>query len=107
MLTRRRNADDDRHAPALVRRLQGSAHRVDVANALKGVVHATIGHIHDHLLDGTGVFGRINTVGCAQLTGHFKLVFVEVNGNDSGGFGHHSTLDHAQSNPTAAKHSHS
>src|SRR5579872_4333191 len=46
------NANDDRLSPALVAALERSAHDVDVANTLEGIVRAAIGHVDDDLLNG-------------------------------------------------------
>src|SRR5690606_5207043 len=45
------HTDDGRLTPALVAALQCRPHQLDVAHAFEGVVHPTVGHLHDHLLD--------------------------------------------------------
>jgi len=46
-----RDPDDDALAPAAVAGLQGRAHEVDVADALKGVVQAAVSHLNQYLVD--------------------------------------------------------
>ena len=49
------DADDDALAPALVAAFQRRAHHVDVADAFEREVHAAVGQLDDHVLDGTVV----------------------------------------------------
>ena len=52
------DTDDDALAPALVTHAERIAHHLDVADALEGVVDATVGNVHDQLLDHDALAGR-------------------------------------------------
>ena len=65
-LPRTGHDDDDALPPAPVGALQRSAHDIDVANALKAVVHAPAGHLHNHLLNGALVVFGVDAIGRAR-----------------------------------------
>lgn len=46
------NSNDDTFSPSFVASLQGCPHDLNISNALEGVVTTTIGHLHQHFLDG-------------------------------------------------------
>ena len=100
------HANDHGFAPALVTALQRRTHHVHVPNALEGVVHTAIGELHNHILNRITVLGGIDEVGGTELTGHGFLVVVQVDGNDALRLGHHSPLDHRQSNAAETKYGH-
>lgn len=60
------HADDRRLAPALVAALKGGAHHLNVADALKGVIHPAFGELEDHLLDRSVELAGIDAVGGAE-----------------------------------------
>ncbi len=105
-LTGARHTDDDGFTPALVTTLKGGAHDLGIANTLKGIVHAAIGQIDDHVLDGLVVFGWVDELGRTQHTRHLKLVLVQIHRDDTRGAGHDRALDHAQTDTTQTKHGH-
>src|SRR5690606_15247924 len=88
LLPRAGDADDHRLAPALVRTLQRGAHQLHVAHAFEAVVHATIGHLDDDLLDRLVVILRVDEIGGAQLLGDGELRRGEVDGDDAAGAPH-------------------
>ncbi|MNZ79637.1 hypothetical protein D3C78_982470 [compost metagenome] len=65
-LARTGDTDDDRFAPALVAALQSSSHQLDVADTFKRIVHATIGELDNHVLDGLVIVLGIYEVGRAE-----------------------------------------
>src|SRR5471032_2317449 len=98
--------NDHRLAPTLVAALQGRAHQLHIADALEGKVHAAVGQVDDHVLDGAVVVFRVDAVGGAQLPGDFKLGRVDVDGNDATGLGFHRADDGRQANAAEAEDSH-
>ena len=65
----RRDADDDRLAPALVAALERLAHRRRVADALEAVVGAAVGELDDGV-DDVGDVLRVDEVRHAELARH-------------------------------------
>ena len=53
--------------------LQSAAHGVNVSNALKSVVEATIGHFYQNLLDWLVIVLRVDALGGAELLRQLKL----------------------------------
>ena len=102
----RRHADDGRLAPALVAALQRRTHQLHVADALKGIIDAAIGHLDDHLLNRLGVVLRVDEVGGAQFTRHVELGRVDIDGNDSRGLGHLGADDGCQADTAQAEDRH-
>jgi len=97
------DTDDDALAPSLVAALQGRAHRVHVANALKGEVDTAISHVNKHLLDGLVVVLGIHALSGTHLLGQSELLGVDVNTDDARGAVQHSTLNHSQAHTAKAE----
>src|ERR1700704_427614 len=100
-LARARDADDHRHAPALVAALERLAHHVDVADAFEAVVGAALGQVHqvrDQVLAG---FLWIDEMRHAELLGERLARRVEIHADDHVGAGEPRTLDHVE--PDAAQ----
>src|SRR3546814_15212561 len=76
------DADDDGDAPALVAALERLSHRLDVADALEGIVGAAAGQLDqvaDHVL--VAQVAGIDDVGHAERLG--KRPLLGVGGNDT------------------------
>src|SRR5690606_11139174 len=80
------DADNDAFAPALVAALEGGAHHVHIADALKTEIDAAVGHRNDHFLDRFVVVLRVDEIGGAHVFRQRELVRVGVDGNDAPGF---------------------
>src|SRR5882762_4366214 len=81
-LARARDANDHRHAPALVAAFQGLAHHVDVADAFEAVVGAALGQVHEMRDEvGTG-FLRIDEMRHAELLGERLARRIGVHADD-------------------------
>lgn len=61
-----------------------SYHNSHVADAFKGVVHPTVGHLHQHLLDGLAVVLGVHQLGGPKLFALVKLVWVYVHADYPG-----------------------
>src|SRR5256885_8741041 len=103
-LTRARDADDHRHAPALVAALQRLAHHVDVADALEAVVGAALGQVHqvrDQL--GAGFF-RIDEMRDAEFLGERLARRIGIHADDHAGAGHARALHDVESDAAQAEY---
>ena len=103
-LTRGSDADDDGLAPALVAGLEGSAHDVDVARAVEGVVAPSIRHLDELLLDALGAqLAGVDEVGSAELLGPLLLGVVDVDDDDLAGLVLHRALDDGETDAARAE----
>lgn len=59
-------------------------HDGHVAHTLKGVVHASICHFYQNLLDGLAVILWVDHICGSKLSSDLKLIRVEVNSNNPG-----------------------
>jgi hypothetical protein len=101
------DADDDGLAPALVAGLEGGAHDVDVAGAVKGVVAAAVGHLDELLLDAlVAELGGVDKVGGAELLGPLLLGVVDVDDDDLARLVLDRALDHRQPDAARAEDGH-
>ena len=99
------DADDHRHAPALVAAFQRLAHHLDVADALEAVVGAALGEIDEmrheiasrHLL-------RIDEVRHAEFLGERAPCRIEVDADDHVGAGQPRALNHVEPDAAEAEH---
>ena len=100
------HADDHRLAPAAVRAFQRRAHHLDVANALKAVINAPLGHLDDDLLDWLVKVFRVDAVGRAKGARQIELAGVGIDGDDAAGFGQFCALNHGQTDAAQTEHRH-
>src|SRR5690606_13610417 len=98
------NPDDHRFAPALVAALQRRAHDLHVADTLERVVHAAVGQLHDHFLDGTVVIQRVDAVGGAELLGHLEFLGIDVDADDAASLRLDRAQDGGQTHATQTEH---
>lgn len=61
-----------------------SHHDLHVSDALKRVVHAAVGHLHQNLLDGLLVVFGVHKLSGSKLFSFLKLRCVDVHANDPG-----------------------
>ena len=88
------DTDDDGLSPSLVAGLESSAHDVDVACAVKGVVATAIGHFNKLLLDALAAeLGGVDKVGRAKLLGPLFFGIVDINNDDLASLVLGSSLD--------------
>ena len=59
-----------------------------MTDALKRIVNAAAGHIHNDILDGSVMILWIDNIGCPELPGQVELARIDVNGNDALCLGH-------------------
>src|ERR1019366_1900249 len=98
----RRDADDDRLAPALVAALERLAHRRRVADALETVVGAAVGELDDGVDDVSG-FLRIDEVRHAEFARHRFAARVDVDADDPVGADHPRALDDIEADAAEAE----
>src|SRR5438445_5438395 len=101
LLARARDADDHRHAPALVAAFERLAHDIDVADAFEAVVGAALGQIYqvrDQL--GAGFF-RIDEMRDAEFLSERLARRIGIHADDHVGAGHARALHDVQ--PDAAQ----
>lgn len=79
-------------------------HDGHVAHTFKRVVHASICHIYQDLLDWLAVILWVDHVCGAELLSDFKLVRIEVNSNNPGCPGHFAAHDCCEPQRSQAKH---
>src|SRR5438309_4520604 len=97
------NADDNRFAPAFMATFERRAHGFDVADAFKRIVHAAVRHFNDDLLNRTAVCLRLDEIGGAEISRHFKLGVISIDGDNSLGFGHDEPLNDAEADAAQAE----
>mmetsp|Transcript_35090 Transcript_35090/g.84997 ORF Transcript_35090/g.84997 Transcript_35090/m.84997 type:complete len:389 (+) Transcript_35090:125-1291(+) len=109
LMTRSGNSNHARFSPSTVSTFQCRPHHIDVPRTIERIVHTPWCHFSsNNLLNGLVNLGwtGINAIGCAQFLGHFKLVRINVNGNNLAGSGHLGTLNDSESHSTKPKDSH-
>lgn len=80
-------------------------HDLNISDALKGVVHASVGHLNQHLLDGLVVLFGVHTIGGSKLLGFVKLSGVDVHTYDPGRSSSLTAHDNSQTNSPQTEHS--
>lgn len=105
LLPSSRNPDDDTFSPAFVACLQSCSHDLNISDALKGVVHASVCHLNQHLLDGLVVLFGVHTIGGSKLLGFVKLSGVDVHTYDPGRSSSLTAHDNSQTNSPQTEHS--
>src|SRR5438552_7444254 len=104
LLARARDADDHRHAPALVAAFERLAHHVDVADAFEAVVRAALGEVHE-VRDQVGAgFFRIDEMGDAEFLGERLAPRIGVHADDHVGPGHARALHDVEADAAQAEH---
>mmetsp|Transcript_8509 Transcript_8509/g.26329 ORF Transcript_8509/g.26329 Transcript_8509/m.26329 type:complete len:544 (-) Transcript_8509:763-2394(-) len=107
LLARRRHTDYARLAPAAVRALERGAHHLDIAGAVERVVHAPLGHAHDHLLHGFATtVARVDEVSRTKRGRGGELLGVNVHRDDAAGTRHARCLDDRQADSAQAEDGH-
>src|ERR1041384_5667812 len=101
------HADDHGFTPALMATFQRSTHGFDIADTLERIIHTTIGHFDNHLLNRTAVGLGHDEISRAETFCHFEFRRVHVNGDNPFGPRHDQTLTHAQANAAEAENSRS
>lgn len=79
-------------------------HDCHVAHTLEGVVHASIRHIYQDLLDRLAAVLWVHHVCGAEFSSGFKLVRVEVNSNNPGCAGRFTAHDCCKAQRSQSKH---
>ena len=98
------DADDGALAPALVRAFQRLAHQRDVADALEGMVGATLGEV-DKVGDDVAVdLLGVDEVGHAELGGELAAGRVDVDADDLVGAGKPGALHDVEADAAEAEH---
>lgn len=82
-----------------------SHHDLHIANALKGVVHAPVGHLHQHLLDGLAVVLGVHKLCGSEFLCFLELRGVDVHANDPCRPGNLAAHNNSQANGSEAKYS--
>lgn len=104
LLARRRDANNDALAPALVARLERRAHDARVAGAVKRVVAAAVRHLDQLLDDGLVAELRgVDKVRGAELLRPLLLGRVDVDDDDHARLVHDGALDHRQAHAPGAE----
>ncbi|MNQ95189.1 hypothetical protein D3C85_1107380 [compost metagenome] len=62
--------------------LQCSTHEFNIADAFKGIVHATLSHVYDDILYWSFVVLGVDKVGCTKVFGNLKFIWVNVDSDD-------------------------
>lgn len=83
--------------------LQSSAHDVDVARRIKGVVGPTTCQFYQMCHQITFDIGGIDEIGHAKAFGHLDLAFIQINTEDLVGTCQTQALNHVQTDPPKAK----
>ena len=81
-----------------------SHHDLHISDALKGVVHPPVSHLHQDLLDGPAVVLGVHGLGGSELLGRLELRGVDVHTDDPGCPGNLATHDDSQADGSKAKH---
>jgi hypothetical protein len=108
LLSRRRHANNDALAPALMARLERGAHDADVAGAVERVVAPTVRHLNQHVDHALalGQLGRVDKVGRAKFPRPRLLGRVDVHHNDPTRSLGDAALHHAQADAARAEDGH-
>lgn len=80
-------------------------HDLHIADALKRVVDASVGHLHQNLLDGLAVVLGIHKLSSTELLGLVELCGVDVHADDPGCPGSLAAHENSQADSSEAKHS--
>ena len=102
-LTRARDANDATLPPTFVATFQRLAHNVDVANALKAIVHAAACHLDQmihHIVD----FAGVNEVCHPELGRQRLLIRVQIDTNDASSAHQFGALNDIESDAPKAKY---
>ena len=97
LLTRRSNTNNDTLAPALVARLQRTAHNMHIPRAVERIIAPTVRHLHQLLLNRhLPDLGRIHKIRRAELLPPLLLRIIDINHNNLRRALLHRALDDAQ-----------
>ena len=80
--------------------LERLAHDIDVTDTFKRIIDAAISHLDDNVLDRLVVVFGVNTIGCAEFFGQLEFVFVDIDTDDTAGFGHFCADDSSKADTT-------
>src|SRR5471030_1056868 len=97
LLARARDADDHRLAPAAVAAFQRLPHQLGVADALEGIVRATVcqlDEVRDEILVAESL--RVDEVRHAELAAERLAVGVDIDAHDHVGADHARALQHVE-----------
>src|SRR3954469_4799083 len=86
------DADDHRLAPTLMTALQRCPHGCDIADAFERIVHASVRHVDNYLLDRCTVRFRRNEICRAKALSHSKFLLIGVDRYDAFRSCEHETL---------------
>ncbi|SAK98781.1 hypothetical protein AWB79_07619 [Caballeronia hypogeia] len=103
LLPRRRHADDERLAPALVRAFERLTHQRRIADAFERIVRAAIGQLHD-MVDDVLHFLRVDEVRHAELLRELHAPRIDIDTDDLVRADHLRALDHVQADAAETEH---
>jgi len=76
--------------------LQSRSHHVHIAVALEGVIHSSISHVDDDLLDRIRMLRRIDNVRTPPLLAELQSIWVQINANDSSCLRNSESINNSQ-----------
>lgn len=88
-----------------IKRVSCNEAHLHVADALKGVVTAPLGELHQNLLNGLLIVLGVQAISGTKLLGSIKLGRVDIDGKDAGSTCLLGSLNHSQANSTQAEDS--